>query len=631
MYQMSNNHWQLLHSRLDLPIKELHKMILEDCEVLVVQRLETIQASLENSMAFDKKEMQQFEYEVNTLAYLDGYTCGATIPQKMRQRNNIAGNRCQELVREGKLRTYVQQVNDLGKKAMAKRREKDYTEMYTHLEALMYSMQTLKSNSSFSQLKPGFCGYTQLEWLNQVLEKAMLVFEVCVESAKRCAVCMEVKAGESDIVYTHEPNFDVDKFHASTRVLPCMACKDCFNTFLKHTSALGKPELKCPGMGCDKHLEEDEVHKISPEGLANYHLALLKYKMKQCHNFKFCPNTDCGHGFEVQNVCAVADEIVCPKCSIKFCPTCSADAHPGKSCEQNKKDEFASIWGALGEEHVFMQHESKQCPFCLVWIEKNGGCNHMTCNHCRGEFCWICFGNWRGHSSCENPIKIVRRQFAEILPYVRWPDEKGSIRLKKQLAIENQYHSELAYKRFALGWLLESDDEIQEIDEILVTRINPSYVGDDTPEEVENWELGIYDADWDETDDEFDWMPGSIIYVIPMNRYICQAEIVSENDINQILVMYQNNAYPREWVEKNSTRIFFDLPSTISVNSYVTYEQELEYHNPPEQTDEEEDEAEAVQNENENEDDNEEAAEPELETEENARAEIEPDEDVDTG
>ncbi len=26
--------------------------------------------------------------------------------------------------------------------------------------------------------------------------------------------------------------------------------------------------------------------------------------------------------------------------------------------------------------------------------------NHMTCRNCKHEFCWLCKGNWAGHSSC---------------------------------------------------------------------------------------------------------------------------------------------------------------------------------------------------------------------------------------
>ena len=39
--------------------------------------------------------------------------------------------------------------------------------------------------------------------------------------------------------------------------------------------------------------------------------------------------------------------------------------------------------------------------------------NHMTCYKCRHEFCWICFGDWKKHTSCnaykEDPNKNQQR------------------------------------------------------------------------------------------------------------------------------------------------------------------------------------------------------------------------------
>ena len=52
------------------------------------------------------------------------------------------------------------------------------------------------------------------------------------------------------------------------------------------------------------------------------------------------------------------------------------------------------------ETYNWLMSNTKACPKCATSIEKNGGCNHMTCKNssCKFEFCWVCLGPWKDHS-----------------------------------------------------------------------------------------------------------------------------------------------------------------------------------------------------------------------------------------
>jgi ariadne-1 len=67
-------------------------------------------------------------------------------------------------------------------------------------------------------------------------------------------------------------------------------------------------------------------------------------------------------------------------------------------------------WKELANDKSVIQNEwevsnTKPCPRCKARIEKNGGCNHMTCQSCHHEFCWICGHRWGVfHRSCDEQV-----------------------------------------------------------------------------------------------------------------------------------------------------------------------------------------------------------------------------------
>jgi ankyrin repeat protein len=105
-----------------------------------------------------------------------------------------------------------------------------------------------------------------------------------------------------------------------------------------------------------------------------------------------------------------------PKKPHRFCFSCSSQTmHWPINCEalEQWKEKIAHEVGEVGEEPVdgvnfndvaqrlWMKANTRPCPKCKAPIEKNDGCNHMTCSNrsCRHEFCWICREDWKIHNT----------------------------------------------------------------------------------------------------------------------------------------------------------------------------------------------------------------------------------------
>lgn len=58
--------------------------------------------------------------------------------------------------------------------------------------------------------------------------------------------------------------------------------------------------------------------------------------------------------------------------------------------ERKEKERQERLLKEVKENEQWIVKNTKQCPFCGAAIEKNKGCNHMTCTSCGYEFCWLC-------------------------------------------------------------------------------------------------------------------------------------------------------------------------------------------------------------------------------------------------
>jgi len=100
------------------------------------------------------------------------------------------------------------------------------------------------------------------------------------------------------------------------------------------------------------------------------------------------------------------------KCGLLWCWKCGKDGHWPASCDQVKwwndiytKDENKVSFDSEVEAASvrWLLKYTQDCPKCTSPIQKNGGCNHMSCKKCCHQYCWVCLEKWESsHYSCTN-------------------------------------------------------------------------------------------------------------------------------------------------------------------------------------------------------------------------------------
>jgi len=97
-------------------------------------------------------------------------------------------------------------------------------------------------------------------------------------------------------------------------------------------------------------------------------------------------------------------------CGYRFCFTCHNEAHEPAACERVRHWQKKCV--DESETGHWVSANTKDCPKCHIAVEKNGGCNHMTCRQCSYEWCWFCLKVWKGHSdyyTCTRYEKIQKK------------------------------------------------------------------------------------------------------------------------------------------------------------------------------------------------------------------------------
>ena len=182
-----------------------------------------------------------------------------------------------------------------------------------------------------------------------------------------------------------------------------LICKDCFKEYITNkllTEPINILNTPCPLDGCNLYLTRTIYKKCITE--KQYQRIFAKSVVRNftvtSKDIKSCPNPRCNLSIKSQG--NIAKEIKC-QCGTIFCFSCLEESHLPCDCEMAKQWlEFTKDKGS-GEDFIWIKENTKRCPKCQFPIEKNQGCNHMTCQKrvggCGYEFCWECMGSWNAH------------------------------------------------------------------------------------------------------------------------------------------------------------------------------------------------------------------------------------------
>eukprot|EP00743_Colponemidia_sp_Colp-15_P003738 GILK01004033.1.p1 GENE.GILK01004033.1~~GILK01004033.1.p1 ORF type:complete len:689 (+),score=140.78 GILK01004033.1:43-2067(+) len=180
--------------------------------------------------------------------------------------------------------------------------------------------------------------------------------------------------------------------------LPCnhQFCRSCWREHVRVMVSDGKSDgIECMAHKCKQIVPLDIVQQLLEPAVYKKYLDYLAGSFVSTHPFwRWCPQPSCSHALRSDGSQVVLHCV----CGFKSCFHCAKESHVPATCyqmtqwEAKNKDE--------SETYNWLKLNTQDCPKCKTAIEKNGGCNHMTCIKCRHEFCWICNGDWNGHSSC---------------------------------------------------------------------------------------------------------------------------------------------------------------------------------------------------------------------------------------
>ncbi|XP_011091502.1 probable E3 ubiquitin-protein ligase ARI7 [Sesamum indicum] len=211
-------------------------------------------------------------------------------------------------------------------------------------------------------------------------------------------------------------------------------CAGCWKTYISFSinDGPGCLRLQCPEPKCRAVAGVDMVESMASVDEKQKYYGYLYRSYVECNrNRKWCPASGCEFAVEFKDAGGCESYDVTCDCYYKFCWNCIEESHRPVDCKTVEK--WIKKNSSEAENTNWILAYTKPCPKCHRAIEKNQGCNHMTCRSpCKHQFCWVCLGPWEKHTS-NSTCNTYRNQSSNI-------NEESRERVKHFLARYTHYY-----------------------------------------------------------------------------------------------------------------------------------------------------------------------------------------------
>ncbi|KAL8624630.1 hypothetical protein ACOMHN_045165 [Nucella lapillus] len=197
-----------------------------------------------------------------------------------------------------------------------------------------------------------------------------------IHSDHECPICMETSLRRLD----------------TRSCCQFMMCIYCAKTYFETKVSEGIINIQCPNPDCQQQLSEYEIFSSISFDMRPKFLKFVT-DARNDPTLKTCPRCDRTEQVDKKMLTMKSSvkkglRVCCQTCDLEWCFRCHAPWHEGVTCKEHRKgDKEFRRWT---KETKDRQVNAQKCPTCKVYIQRESGCPHMTCNLCSTDFCYNC-------------------------------------------------------------------------------------------------------------------------------------------------------------------------------------------------------------------------------------------------